>query len=290
MRRSEERKKQKRKKLAVVLAVCLAGFCASGYMVISQLVREKRDEAAFTALIAQIRTEDPEDSADTSADTSPDTSANRHPTVPGEIDIVPPADEPLQPDPGFHRYDDLYAQNGDLFGWVRIEETKIDYPVMYTPEDPEHYLHRAFDGKRSSSGVPFLDGKCYVGCGNYIVYGHHMKNGTMFAGLTDYAKEEFWLEHPIISFDTVDEAGTYEVMAAFYAKAYRVNDTNVFRFYSYTDLTDEAVFDEYLAHVYDAALYDTGVTAQYGDQLLTLTTCSYHTTDGRFVVVAKKIS
>ena len=116
MRRSEERKKQKRKKLAVVLAVCLAGFCASGYMVISQLVREKRDEAAFTALIAQIRPEDPEDSADTSADTSPDTSANRHPTAPGEIDIVPPADEPLQPDPGFHRYDDQSREIGGITG------------------------------------------------------------------------------------------------------------------------------------------------------------------------------
>ena len=286
MRRSEQRKKQRRKKLAAVFAVCLAGFCVSAYMVISQLVREKKDEAAFTALIAQIRPEEPEDSADTSGDTS----AARPQTVPSETDTVPPADEPPQSDPGFHRYDDLYAQNSDLFGWIRIEETKIDYPVMHTPDDPEYYLHRAFDGKKSSSGVPFLDGNCYAGCGNYIVYGHHMKNGTMFAGLTDYAKEEFWLEHPIISFDTVDEAGTYEVMAAFYAKAYRVNDTNVFRFYSYTDLTDEAVFDEYLAHVYDAALYDTGVTAQYGDQLLTLTTCSYHTTDGRFVVVAKKIS
>ncbi len=194
-----------------------------------------------------------------------------------------------RPGPGFHRYDDLYAQNSDLFGWICIEGTKINYPVMHTPDDPEYYLHRAFDGKKSAGGVPFLDGNCYAGCGNYIVYGHHMKNGTMFAAITGCAREEFRKEHPTIYFDTVDEAGTYEVLAAFYAKAYRVDDKNVFRFYTYTDLTDEAVFDEYLAHVYGAALYDTGITAQYGDQILTLTTCSYHTADGRFVVVTRKI-
>ena len=130
---------------------------------------------------------------------------------------------------------------------------------MHTPDDPEHYLRRAFDGTYSISGVPFLDGSCYEGCGNYSVYGHHMKNGSMFAALE-----------------------------AFYAKAYKADDKNAFRYYNYTDLTDEAVFDEYLGHIRDVALYDTGVTAEYGDQLLTLSTCSYHTADGRFVVVARQ--
>ncbi len=290
MGRSEQRKKRRGRRLAAaVFAACLVVFCVSAYMVISQLAREKKDEAAFAALISQIRHEKPADSADTCADSSADTSATRPQTMPTETDAVLPSDEPPQPDHGFHRYDDLYAQNSDLFGWICIEGTKINYPVMHTPDDPEYYLHRAFDGKKSASGVPFLDGNCYEDCGNYIVYGHHMKNGTMFAAITDYASEEFWREHPIIYFDTVDEAGEYEVLAAFYAKAYRADDKNVFRFYNYTDLTDEAVFDEYLNRVYDAALYDTGITAQYGDQILTLTTCSYHTADGRFVVVARKV-
>lgn len=112
----------------------------------------------------------------------------------------------------------------------------------------------------------------------------------MFATLQDYADEAFWKEHPTIHFDLLNKAGEYEVLAAFYAQAYKVDDENVFRYYDYTDLTEETAFAEYLGYISDAALYDTGVTAEYGDQLLTLTTCSYHTSDGRFVVVAREIS
>ncbi len=289
MGRLEQKKKQRGRRLkAATLTVCLAVFCVSAYMVVSQLVQEKRDADAFAALIAQIGPEELHNSTDTStAGTEPPPADTSGAYVTPDTVGVSHEEEP-QPDSGIHKYDSLHAQNSDLFGWICIENTGLNYPVMYTPNDPEYYLHRAFDGKKSSSGVPFMDGHCTPDCGNYIIYGHHMKNGTMFATITDYADEEFWREHPIINFDTMDETGEYEVLAAFYAKAYKVNDKDVFRYYNYTDLTDEAIFDEYLGHVYDAALYDTGITARYGDQLLTLTTCSYHTTDGRFVVVARK--
>lgn len=107
--------------------------------------------------------------------------------------------------------------------------------------------------------------------------------------LPEYADEAFWREHPKIRFDTIYEPGEYKVLAAFYAKVYRSQDENVFRFYRYTDLSEPETFDEYLNGVSSSALYDTGVTATYGDQLLTLSTCSYHTPDGRFVIVAKKL-
>lgn len=260
----------RRSRLRIIIGVCcLLLVCVSAYMVISQLVREKRDEEAFEALIDQIGQAEP-------------TSAPE----PGPAGSPPPQTEPVPS--GFHKYDALYEQNHDLFGWVCIDGTKLNYPVMHTPDDPECYLRRAFDGTHSVSGVPFLDGRCYEDCGNYIVYGHHMKNGAMFTAITDYVDEEFWEEHPVIHFDTLDEAGEYEVLAAFYSKAYKVNDKNAFRYYNYTDLTDEAAFDEYLDQVRKAALYDTGVTAEYGDQLLTLSTCSYYTANGRFVVVARR--
>ena len=261
-------KRKKRKLIATISCFCLLVFCISTYMVVSQLVREKRDADAFEKLIAQV--EQQELSESDHPDDGPDPAA--------------------EPTPEFHKYDVLYEQNHDLFGWISIDGTKLNYPVMHTPDDPEYYLHRAFDGTYSSSGVPFLDGKCHPNCGNYIVYGHHMKNGTMFATLQDYADEAFWKEHPTIHFDLLNKAGEYEVLAAFYAQAYKVDDENVFRYYDYTDLTEETAFAEYLGYISDAALYDTGVTAEYGDQLLTLTTCSYHTSDGRFVVVAREIS
>jgi len=185
-------------------------------------------------------------------------------------------------------YAHLYKQNPDLFGWLRIENTSLDYPVMYTPEEPEYYLRRAFDKTYSSSGVPFLDVNCYEGSGNYLIYGHNMKRGSMFSVILSYEDKAFWQQHPTIVFDTLYEHGEYEVLAAFYSKIYTEDTQSGFRYYKYTDLTDKKVFDEYLKQVQDSALYNTGIKAKYGDTLLTLSTCAYHTENGRFVVVAKK--
>ena len=285
----KQNQKSGRSRLRKIMGLCcFVVFCVSVYMVVSQTIQERRAAEAFEALLAQLEQEEqnapPEEVTPPEVtEPKPDSSA---------VDTGPQQEEPPKPElpvvEEFHKYDVLYEQNPDLFGWIAISGTKINYPVMHTPDDPEHYLHRAFDGTYSSSGVPFLDGDCDVGCGNYIVYGHHMKNGSMFAALSDYKNEDFWKEHPVIQFDTLDKAGEYEVLAAFYAKVYRVDDENAFRFYSYTDLTDEDTFNEFVSQVKKASLYDTGVTAGYGDTLLTLTTCSYHTSNGRFVVVARE--
>ena len=187
-------------------------------------------------------------------------------------------------------YAPLAEQNPDLFGWIAIDDTVLNYPVMHTPEDPEYYLHRAFDGTDSTSGVPFLDANCALDCGNYIIYGHHMKNGSMFALLPSYASEDYWKEHPVIRFDTLYKTGLYEVIAAFYSKAYSPEDVGVFRYHAYTDLRDPERFDDFVEQMRAAALYDTGIEVEYGEQLLTLSTCEYHAKDGRFVVVAKEIN
>ena len=200
----------------------------------------------------------------------------------GEEQFSAPAEDPLP------AYEPLHEKNPDYWGWLRVEGTSIDYPVMYTPEDPERYLHRDFDGNDSSRGVPFLDGACTEEGGNFIIYGHHMKDGTMFGTLPAYAEQDYWKAHPTIALSTASGQHTYTVLAAFYAKAYDRADTGVFRYYQYTNLSDPEIFDEFLDQVGEAALYETGVTAAYGDRLLTLSTCSYHTRDGRFVVVARE--
>ena len=185
-------------------------------------------------------------------------------------------------------YNALKEKNPDFWGWIKIDDTALSYPVMHTPEEPEYYLRRDFEGDYSLRGVPFLDGRCYDGCGNYIIYGHYMKDGTMFGSLQAYAKPAYCEEHPTITLNTADGCEVYTVMAAFYSQVYKQEDTGVFRYYQYADLSNEADFAAYVEQVKKAALYDTGVNAQYGEQLLTLSTCSYHTDDGRFVVVAKK--
>ena len=196
--------------------------------------------------------------------------------------------EPSETDAASSPYTALKEQNPDFFGWISIEGTELNYPVMHTPEDGEYYLRRDFDGNTSQSGVPFLEASCFAGCGNYLIYGHNMKNGAMFASLLSYADREYWEQHPIIRFDTLEETGEYEVQAAFYSQVYQQDTEGVFHYYQYTDLSDPDRFAEYVEQMQSSALYDTGVDVEYGDQLLTLSTCSYHTENGRFVAVAKK--
>lgn len=187
-------------------------------------------------------------------------------------------------------YAAIHEENEDFYGWIAIPGTPIDYPVMHTPEQPEKYLRRAFDGTYSIGGVPFLDGECQEGCGNQIIYGHNMDNGTMFAGLHSYSERSFWEQHPVIYFDTLDEIAEYEVVAAFYSRAYYTDEVGVFRYYQYKDISEADDFEEYMDQVYAAALYDTGVTARPGDQLVTLSTCDKSAENGRFVVVARKVT
>ena len=187
------------------------------------------------------------------------------------------------------QYATLHAQNPHFFGWVKIDDTPIDYPVMFSPEDPEHYLHRDFFGEYAYSGTPFLEGSCDPDGTYYIVYAHHMKDGTMFSSLIRYRDREYWEAHPVIRFDTLYEQREYRIVAAFMSRVYRAEERGVFRYYEYTNLTAPEQFEAYVKGVSDSALYSTGEAMAYGDELLALSTCNYHTADGRFVVVAKRI-
>ena len=308
------------KRLPLVMFLIFASlFCFSAYKVASQLLTEHREQQAFSDLLAEISASRqavqhviPTGAGPETAVTLPTAEAipvteapeNTQPVLAGPPDQQTPEASPESTEPAatpspvttptevppmLDAYATLYRKNRDLFGWIEIEGTAVSFPVMHTPRNPEYYLHKAFDKTYSFSGVPFMDGSCYPGCGNYIIYGHHMKNGTMFAPIVNYAREDYWREHPFVYFDTLYETGVYEVVAAFYSKVYGKDETDAFRYYLYTDLSDPAAFEEYTAQVRAAAIYDTGIEAVYGDQLITLSTCEYSTTDGRFVVVAKRI-
>lgn len=191
------------------------------------------------------------------------------------------------------RYAPLLEQNRDMAAWLLVPDTPIDYPVMYTPEEPEYYLRRAFDGSYAVSGCLFLGKDSPPDSNHVIIYGHRMNDGTMFGTLKNYADPEYAAGHAEIQYDLVAEDGsyqrhTYEVMAAFYSRVYKTGETDVFRFYYATDLSTPEAFEEYVSQAEAAALYDTGVHAEYGDRLLTLVTCDYYIKGGRFVVVARE--
>lgn len=187
--------------------------------------------------------------------------------------------------PGPSPYEELSLENPDFSGWLSIEDTPIDYPVMYTPQEPEYYLRRAFDRSDAVSGSLFIGAGCGPDAPHVMIYGHNMKDGSMFGSLLQYAQADHAAAHPIIRFDTLSQSGEYRVLAAFYSHAY-VPGEEGFRYYQYADLSRREDFEEYVQKAKGAALYDTGTEAEYGDRLLTLSTCSYHRENGTFVVVA----
>lgn len=184
---------------------------------------------------------------------------------------------------------EMAAKNKDMIGWIKIDGTPLDYPVMFTPEDEEKYLHRNFEGNFSIGGLPFMDTACSLNprSDNLILYGHNMVNGTQFRTLTNYTQEDYWKQYPQIQLSSLYENETYDILAVFYDQVYRKSDT-CFKFYQFINAETKEEFDEAIAYYKDHALYETGVTAEYGDSLITLVTCSYHVENGRLVVVAKK--
>lgn len=185
---------------------------------------------------------------------------------------------------------EMYEANPDLAGWITIEGTVLDYPVMYTPDDGEKYLYKNIDGHFDSNGLPFIEDGCSMNpeSDNIIIYGHNMKSGRMFASLMNYAEKEYWENHPRILFSTLYEEREYEIVAAFYDRVYYKYE-DCFKFYQFIDAVDAAHFEEAISYFKENAMYDTGVTAEYGDNLLTLVTCAYQVKNGRFVVVAREI-
>ena len=186
---------------------------------------------------------------------------------------------------------ELYAENPDIIGWVKIEGTNVDYPVMYTPDDEEKYLYRGFDGKYNAEGLPFLDKDCSISpeSTNLIIYGHNMLGGTMFQNLMKYEDEEYWREHPVIEVKTLYETRTYEIIGAFRDRVYYTYE-DCFKFYQFIDPQTEEEFDEAISYFVENTPYDMGVEAECGDNLITLVTCAYHHQFGRYVVVAREIT
>lgn len=188
------------------------------------------------------------------------------------------------------KYAALYRENHSFIGWLSIEDTNIDYPVMQTPDDEEYYIHRDFYGAYSSAGTLFADTDSSIQrpSDNILIYGHNMKTGKMFHDLLKYEDEAFYKNHKYIQFDTIYGNGTYEVIAAFRTRIMNEEDQD-FRYYQFFNAADASEFNQFVSGCKALTNYSIDTEASYGDSLITLSTCAYHTENGRFVVVAKKI-
>ncbi len=184
----------------------------------------------------------------------------------------------------------LHKENKDIIGWLEIPDTNINYPVLHTNNN-DYYMNHNYKKEYYLNGSLFLDKDFDLinGSTNYLIYGHSPKDGTMFDDLIKYAKEDFYKTHKTIIFTTLEEESKYEVVAAFYSRVYYQSETNVFRYYFFVNANNEKEFNNYISNAKKASLYDTGITPKYKEQLMTLSTCSYHRENGRFAVVLRKV-
>ena len=243
--------------LNILLVAALAVFVFSAWKFFGEINQKQKEQDAFENLAQQVTVEQTEFE---------------------DVDI-----EQLK----LERYAQLKEKNPHFAGWIRIEGTKLDYPVVHTPDEPEYYLRRAFDGSYAVSGTPFVGEGSTVDSTNVLIYGHRMNNDTMFTTLLDYAEKSFWEEHREIQFDTTERLGIYEIVSAFYIDIPLADDEDAFHWYRYGgDIAGED-FEYYAQQVKAHAYYDTGIEIAEGDRLLTLTTCAYDSDARRFVVVAR---
>ena len=175
--------------------------------------------------------------------------------------------------------------NSHMVGWIKIDGTDISYPVMQTPKEKDYYLYRNFDRQHSSHGSIYVREECDVWrpSDNVVIYGHRMKDGSMFENLIKFERESFWEEYPEIRFDTIYEEHTYKVFAVFKTTA---TVDKGFKYHNFLEAANEKDFDDFVQTCKSLSLYETGITPQYGDKLITLSTCEYSQVNGRLVVVA----
>lgn len=200
-----------------------------------------------------------------------------------DIDITPKTTERML------QVIELQKENPEVVGWLEIEGTNISYPVCQA-DNNDYYLTHSYKKEKVTGGSLFLD-KDYdftIPSSNLLIYGHRNTKGLLFEDLIKYQDKDFYNDHKTIRFTTATEDSTYEVMAAFNSRVYYQDETNVFRYYYFVNAENKSEYDEFVENCEKSSLYETGVTAEYGDQLLTLSTCEYSQKDGRFAVVARK--
>ncbi|WP_316518176.1 class B sortase [Neglectibacter sp. CSJ-5] len=248
--------------ITAVLLLCVAGFCA--YLLIHNQQQKAEQKAMFATIAEKV------DAAESEL---------------GDLEQIGNAEDKRVAQL-LEVYRELHSYNSDFVGWIRVPGTEINYPVMQSPDEPNFYLRRNFEKEYSNLGTPYLQENCDIRtCDNLIIYGHHMLDGGMFSDLELYKKEAFFEQHKYVRFDTLDELGLYEVMAVIITTAYQ---SDSFQYYNYTE-NNELTFNTYVDECKQRALYDTGMDAEYGDKLITLSTCEYSSDNGRLIVVAKKI-
>lgn len=269
--------------LPLTVVLLLVAFGVSAFMVGSYVINGKK-QADRNEELAQM-VEDAKDPATTATEAP---TAPENETSPDETQDVP--DPTVVGANGIlTEYAGLYELNKDTVGWLEIPNTKLKYPVMQTPEQVNYYLYRDFDKKQSQWGTIYAWEAADINkpSDNITMFGHNMKDGSMFATLNNYVNKYYWDKHSLIIFNTLHEYHTYKIFAVFKTTATLGKG---FSYHKFVDADNQAEFDEFVSTCKKLSFYDTGITPVYGDKLICLSTCEYTLENGRLVVAAVRIT
>ena len=264
----------------VLIAALLLVFGISSFMVVRYFVKGDQEADSYDQLaqLASGEATEPSTQPSTAPSTEPSTEPDTQPTE---------ETEPTEPTM-ISGYADIYALNQDTVGWIRIDDTKINYPVMHTPDRADYYLKRNFEGERSDWGAIYIREQCDFNepSDNITIYGHNMRDGSMFADLNKYLDKAFWQDHQLIYLDTLYEYHVYEIFAVFKTSA---NMGEGFRYHMMVDAASEEEFNDFISECKRLSFYETGIYPAYGDKTICLSTCEYTLDNGRLVVCARRV-
>ena len=262
----------------VIIVILLIVFGVSAYMVGSYLIENKQQQDMYSDL-SSIK-----EQAKPTTEPTESTEETLDPHKPMDALEIRNEDGILL------EYAALYEMNPDMVGWIQIEGTPIDYPVMQTEMDnKDFYLYRNFEKQQVAAGSIYVREECDVNepSDNVTIYGHNMRVGTMFAYLHNYIEKEEWEKNPLIFFDTLTDYHTYKIFGVFKTTA---SIGEGFTYHQMEWAEDEEDFNQFIATIKDLSFYDTGITPVYGDKIICLSTCEYTLENGRLVVAAYRIS
>ena len=255
------------KKYIIILLLLIVILAISSFFIIKEFAENKKETDIYDELqeiVIEENTDIDTKNVDTEIEKSEGESSNKY------------------------NLENIAKINSDVVGWIKIENTNIDYPVM---QNGDYYLHRNIYKNYSSHGTPYLAEYCNIQYSdNLIIYGHHMNDNSMFAQLDNYKRHSFYEDHKYIKFysyyngKTIEK--TYEVAIAFKTVVY---SDKGFKYYNYTNFSDVQELNDFIENCRKLEFYNTGIDINYGDKLITLSTCEYSQKNGRIVVVAKQI-
>ena len=280
-----ERTKAKRRGIYVIIYLLLSVLIVLSIIYIVNFFSLKQEAKEQSKLLSTINIYEKEGTKEVVQNVSKDGEEKYEETA-----IVENTEEQKEETERMLQVKELQGQNADIIGWLEIENTNINYPVLQGT-DNSYYMTHNYKKENSKNGAIFLDANYNwnIPSNNLLIYGHNLGNGMMFQELLKYEKESFYQEHPIIRFTTTEEDAQYEIISVFKSRVYHKSEKNVFRYYFFLNNESEEEYNQFVKNAKNASLYSIDTTANYGDQLITLSTCSYYVEDGRLAVVGRKI-